>query len=382
MQGTRIGPYTLLELVGAGATAEVWKVADDAGVPFALKVLTHGARQVARRMHREGQILARLLHPNIVRVIEPIQVAGRPALVLEWVAGRSLESWAQSPPSVPEIDRMVHGIAAGLAFAHARGIVHRDLKPANVLLAEGPGGAFLPKIADFGIAHADDGFGQTAHGAMLGTPRYMAPEQIRDSSQVDPRADLFALGCMLFEWLTGRLPFPEQDPVGRFLAIQRGPPEPPAELEPRFRAALLAALEPDPEDRPAGIAAWLLILGGALRSEIPTAVAAAMRVGEHTARIPLTRPLIGRQATLAAIDRALEARQVVNLVGAPGIGKTRLALEVQRQRGGAWIDLDGAPPTAARFGPRWPAASRSPSRAPQTRSSRRFRPFSVRFRSS
>nr|MCH9682433.1 serine/threonine protein kinase [Deltaproteobacteria bacterium] len=203
----------------------------------------------AARFAQEAQLLEGLSHENLVRVYGHVTIEGARVLLMELVEGPTLaDRVAREAPMTPESVRSVgRGIAAGLAHAHGAGIVHRDLKPSNVLLAGGQ----IPKIADFGMARASSLAGVDP-GALtvLGTPDYMAPECL-DPLAVDARADLYALGCILFEMLTGHPPFAAATPLG-ILEAHRDAPIP--ALPPRVPAALgtlvTSLLAKAPGDRP------------------------------------------------------------------------------------------------------------------------------------
>ncbi len=263
--GTRIGPYSVEAEIGVGATSVVYRVRHERlGAERALKVLSLSHPEVHRRILQEGRVQAELSHPNVVRVLEVIEVGKEPGLVLEYVDGPSLETWlvehAEAP--LPERDRVARQIVAGVAYAHQRGLVHRDLKPANVLMERGG----VPRITDFGLAKILDAapqVGDTRTGHALGTPRYMAPEQIRSAKHVDARADVFSLGCLLYELYCRRRAFPQEDMLSVFNAVTDGVLTDPAEvadLPEHVAAAIRAALEMEPADRPADASALLAML--------------------------------------------------------------------------------------------------------------------------
>jgi eukaryotic-like serine/threonine-protein kinase len=207
---TSIGRYRILDLLGSGAMGIVYKAHDPAiGRNVAIKVVrldADGAEQRAAALDRfrsEVQAAGRCSHSAIVGVFDFLEQGGDPAIVMELVEGTSLSGNLRDPArrarlSLPHI---VLQVLEGLGYAHGQGIIHRDIKPANILLT--PSGHV--KIADFGIARLGDG-NATQSGAMLGTPSYMAPEQVTDDT-VDRRADLFAVGAIIYEMLTGRPPF-------------------------------------------------------------------------------------------------------------------------------------------------------------------------------
>lgn len=186
----------------------------------------------------------------------------RACLASSWTSstGRRLDAWASEPLAPDVLDSVARGLMDGLAAAHARGLIHRDLKPPNVLV-DTSSGRPVPRITDFGIAKAiggDGDLGQTRTGAVMGTPRYMAPEQLRDASRVDARADIFSLGCVLYELATGRPPFEGDDLIELLRAISDGDYPPSDTLRPdlpaRVHLALDGALEIDRAVRLADVA--------------------------------------------------------------------------------------------------------------------------------
>lgn len=208
----------------------VWSaVRESDGRPFALKVLKVSGVDSTRRLVREARIAQRLRHPNIVRVEEIFAPpSGSPIVVLELLDGQSLrERLAHGSLDVTTASRIVGSAAAAVGSAHARGIVHRDLKPENLYLHRGGEDAPVTKVLDFGIAkvtNAEDlqTAGMTHTGTMLGTPAYMAPEQIFGERDLDGRADVWALGVILYECLSGARPF-EGDNAGQiFKAVTMG----------------------------------------------------------------------------------------------------------------------------------------------------------------
>jgi eukaryotic-like serine/threonine-protein kinase len=207
------GRFTVERLAGSGGMGAVYRALDRVtGVPVALKVMTtHGKH--AQRFAQEARVLAELNHPAIVRYVAHGETEqGQPYLAMEWLAGEDLaQRLATSRLTVGESLDVARRVAQGLAAAHARGLVHRDVKPSNVLLVEGqPARATL---LDFGIARTElSATGPTAApmtgtGIVLGTVGYMSPEQAIGDKTLDARADVFALGCLLFECLTGRTVF-------------------------------------------------------------------------------------------------------------------------------------------------------------------------------
>jgi serine/threonine protein kinase/Tol biopolymer transport system component len=224
--GERVGVYRVERLLGSGGSGEVWRAHDERlGRDVAIKVLLPHFAADADRMRRfaqEARAAGALNHANIVAVYDVGEHGGAPFLVTECLDGESLRKRLESGPlSVDDTLPIAVQIAHGLAAAHARGFVHRDLKPDNVFLrADG-----CVKILDFGLAKLhrpkEGGIAGTAHtltGAIAGTPPYMAPEQVRGEA-VDGRSDIFSLGAMLYEMLTGRRPFAGRSTIETLHAI-------------------------------------------------------------------------------------------------------------------------------------------------------------------
>jgi WD40 repeat protein/serine/threonine protein kinase len=331
--------YEVLGLLGRGGMGIVYQARQLAlNRLVAVKMLPAGDPDDAGeriRFRREAEAAARLQHPNIVQVHEVGEADGRPYFTLEFCAGGSLAGRLNGTPLPPtEAAALVETLARAVEHAHQAGVVHRDLKPANVLLRNKseirnskfetnsnpeirkkpetpdpkPGGGgpglglrfgigdsglivsnfefrisdFEPKIADFGLAKRLDEDGQTRRDAILGTPSYMAPEQAgRKGAPVGPAADVYALGAILYECLTGRPPFRAATPLETVLQLLHEEPVPPSRLQPRtprdLEAICLKCLEKDPGRRYASAAA--------LADDC-----AAFRAGRPTRARPLGRP--------------------------------------------------------------------------------------------
>ncbi|WP_437933440.1 serine/threonine-protein kinase [Sorangium sp. So ce341] len=203
------GRFEIVELAGAGGMGHVFRAYDlTTGETVALKVLQNAASQDSSRLAREAQALATLRVPGVVRYIaHGVTELGHPYLAMEWLTGETLsQRLARQAFTLDESIKLARRIATTLGSVHRLGVVHRDLKPSNLLLV---GGAIdRITLIDFGVVRMS-GIDQqlTMPGAILGTPGYMAPEQARGEAQVDARADVFALGCVLYKCISGRAPF-------------------------------------------------------------------------------------------------------------------------------------------------------------------------------
>lgn len=223
---------------------------------------------VASRFLREARASARLKSPHVARTLDTGRLEdGRPFIVMEFLEGRDLaaELEGRAEP-LPVIDAASYVLQAcdALAEAHAAGIVHRDLKPANLFLARGHDGRPTVKVLDFGISKILDGgegatlSSLTSTGAVLGSPAYMSPEQMRASRGVDARTDIWALGVALYELLTNHVPFPAKSHVEMVVMVTQDAPTPPtayrADLPPEIERIVLKCLAKDPADRFASVA--------------------------------------------------------------------------------------------------------------------------------
>ncbi len=256
--GAIVDRYRVVGVLGHGGMASVYHVQHTKlSSDHVLKVLSLPGRGVRDRLLLEGQVQARLKHRNVVEVTDVIEVQGSPGLVMELVRGPALDAvLAQGPLELERVEELVPGILAGVQAAHDEGVVHRDLKPANILLAI-KRGRVLPKVADFGlvkIVDEDAGSAKTRTGATMGTPQYMAPEQIQSARSVDARADIFALGAILYELVAGRRAFDGESHYEIFQAVvQRTHPKL-SELRPELPERMVTAIEAallDVDERPA-----------------------------------------------------------------------------------------------------------------------------------
>jgi serine phosphatase RsbU (regulator of sigma subunit)/tRNA A-37 threonylcarbamoyl transferase component Bud32 len=343
--------------IGAGATSIVFR-AQVAGSPAALKWLRAGlpnAVDAARRFRDEANALARFDHPALVRVHRVGDAGDRPYLLMELVEGEALEDRLhRGPLNEQELVRLGRDIASALALVHRRGVLHRDLKPANVLLPRGATGA-SGKVIDFGFAGGDDD-----DGAFVGTFLYAAPEQLTGGS-VDARADLYALGALLFECATGFAPFCDEGDASLADVLERhargdvpNAHAASAEVAPSMALVLSRLLAKDANDRYQSADGFLYDwarladIDTALRGGATYALGAGDRVrarGENR--------FVGRRAELDRFTRLVDAVRnggaraggaVVVVDGEPGVGKTRLlreAADLAQQQGALVLRAKG-----------------------------------------
>lgn len=246
--------YRLVRPLGHGGMASVYLAEDrELDRPVAIKRLAENLAadpEFRRRFEREASLAARLSHPNIVAVYDVGEEDGRPFIVMEYVEGESVaEAARQAPLAVAEAVRVGLDACAGLAAAHEAGLVHRDVKPHNLLVTrEG-----TVKIADFGLARSLEGTFLTDHGTVMGTAAYLAPEQL-DGGETSPAVDVYSLGAVLYELLTGRAPRSASTLAELVQQGHDGPVPPVRELAPEVppavEAAVMHALASDPAERP------------------------------------------------------------------------------------------------------------------------------------
>jgi tRNA A-37 threonylcarbamoyl transferase component Bud32 len=269
----RFGKYLLEEELGRGGMGVVYKARQtDLGRAVALKMILSNhlaAPDAIGRFQEEARAAAGLTHPNIVAVYEAGQLDGQPYFAMQYVAGCSLSQRIRSGP-VPhdEAAQLVHIVAGAVQHLHDHGIVHRDLKPSNILLDE----TGNPFVTDFGLVKVLEGDShRTVSGAIIGTPSYMSPEQASGRRDLGPASDVYSLGAILYELLTGRAPFHEESPLDTLVQVLESEPTPPRRLSPQVPAELelicLRCLEKTPAERFASAHEVAHTLGAFLKGE-------------------------------------------------------------------------------------------------------------------
>jgi len=354
--GTRLGPYEILRVLGAGGMGEVYRARDTKlGRDVALKILPPAFVADPDRLARfeqEAQLLASLNHPYIGAIYGMEESLGLRGLVLELIEGPTLaETIGERPMDTAQILTIGEQMTDALMAAHAKGITHRDIKPANIVLtARGD-----VKMLDFGLAkiaaqdlpgaHTDTArFPGTTPGLVMGTVAYMSPEQA-SGQHTDHRTDLFSLGVVLYLMTTGRLPFSGSTDVQTLDLIRHAEPEAMARFNYEVPAELVRiirkCLEKEVERRYQSARELLVDLRNLKRDSGPHAGRPAVELRRHNLPEALTS-FVGRDQELAEIQRLLASTRLLTLTGAGGCGKTRLALQVAaailpRFTDGAWV---------------------------------------------
>jgi tetratricopeptide (TPR) repeat protein len=370
-----VGPYRLLHLIGSGGMGQVFAaVHEHMGQQVALKLLSPavaGDPQAIARFLQEAHALAQLDHPGIVRVLHCDRLEDTAFLAMEHLRGLSLRDWMRRQPGAAPLQAalaIARQIADVMVAVHARGIVHRDLKPENVFLCpdESVAPGYRVKLLDFGIAKLlPEAAGllpttqvHTHETAFIGTYTYMAPEQLRSASTVDGRADVYALGVLLFELLAGRAPFVSEDAVEVITAHVHEEAPPLKQYVPALPGALSAfiasMLAKDPSERPA-MQRCRDVLGRSWEHEQDACpVPGLAPFTEAQAEL-----FFGRKAETQALLGLLEEartgrRRWVQLEGPSGVGKSSLM-------GAGLLPRLAEPPTE---GARWLIATMRPSYQP------------------
>ncbi len=269
--GVRLGKFEIVREFASGGMGRIYVAHDTiTGVAVALKVLIPAADPEPGRLERfkrESLICKQLAHPNIIRIFDIDEDAGFYFISMELLQGRDLRALLDSEP-LPELDwiyTLSLQVLAGLEFAHAQSIVHRDFKPQNIFVML----SGQVKLLDFGVSQALTISSHTTPGSMVGTPGYISPEQAQGKRDIDGRADIYSLGVVLYEMLTGRLPFRGESPIGVAAAHVYETPPPIRDVSPevpkKLALVVMRCLEKAPSARYANVAALRAALTAAAR---------------------------------------------------------------------------------------------------------------------
>ena len=367
---TEIGKYRIVEQVGEGAMGVVYRATDPVlNRPVAVKVMCDAVARdddLRGRFLREAQAAGSLQHPNVITIYDFGEVDGHLFIAMEFVEGQDLEDLAAQNVALPLIDKLdiVIDVLSGLAFAHKRGIVHRDIKPANIRIDD-EGRA---RVMDFGIAHLSAS-SMTRTGIMVGTPAYMAPEQIV-GTPVSPATDLFSVGTVLYELLSGSKPFQAETIQGIMYQIVSQPAAPldavKLGIPPALESIVTRAMAKDAEDRYPSA----LEMANAL-----TAIRAGLDREASGSKTVSLRSIIDMGLTAERVARQRKATGRVALIGGAGaaaaIALALFGVFVLRDKAppapqvGASVAAVGSPPERPRdTSPTNPAASNSTTPAP------------------
>jgi serine/threonine protein kinase len=312
--GSNVGRYRIEALIGEGDLASTYRVSAD-GVPYALRVLVVRDTGFSERLRRASLAQANVAHPNLLRVVDVLEANGSPGVVTEFVEGTDLESWiAQGQHRPLEVLTLFRQMVDGVRAAHAAGLIHRNLKPSKVLIGRAVDGGPRVQIADFllGKVRQNEGGGAavTQLGTTFGTPQYMSPEQFRGAASVDERADLFALGCLLYEMATGRRAFDGKNLLDVYGQVSSGKYRPVDEVRP-------------------GLPPWVGQLVDKLLAPEPGArIQTASILLEELSRLEATRPpegetQSGSESRPARVSDALRAPPLDPTPRVPPKGKPR-----------------------------------------------------------
>lgn len=368
-----VGSYTLEEKVGEGGMGVVYRARDAHGDEVALKLLRSGEEPARRRFDREAAVLRSIKHPRVARYLEHgVTSDGQVYLAMEWLEGHDLSERLQKG-ALPQASALRAAVAAaeGLEAAHAAGVVHRDVKPSNLFLVGGSLDEL--RVIDFGIARVDSVTHQTltATGTVLGTPAYMAPEQIRGEPSV--ATDVYGLGATLFEMLTGRPPFAGHNPAMMMLAVMAERAPSPRAIQPEVSGPLAAfvqqMLAKDPAERPADMTIVIAELSDLVLEARPAIEAPILSLRERrrpaqTDPVPASTqrgagPLLGRARELGQLRGLLEdcleegLGNAVLIRSPEGMGASRLLEEFLKEEAVRTADLllrVGCAPGGGAFG--------------------------------
>jgi hypothetical protein len=332
-----LGDYELLEEIGRGGMGVVFRARQiSLGRLVAVKVILAAdiaSAEELGRFRREAETVARLEHPHVIPIYEAGVHQGHPYFSMPLMERGSLVGQVAQLSGEPRAAEVVAAVAGAVHYAHERGVLHRDLKPANILLDA----AGRPHVADFGLARRADDTAATPSGAVIGTPAYMAPEQARGEKNLTAAADVYGLGAVLYELLTGRPPFSAATPLDALLQVIENDPDPPRRLNARIdrelEAVCLKCLEKEPRRRYPSAQALADDLGRWLRDEPVRAsragparrLALRVRLGPLVSALGLLAVLAGAGALVSVWCSVSAARRT--RIGADASG--RAALQAQ-----------------------------------------------------
>jgi serine/threonine protein kinase len=326
------GRYEIVRVIGSGGMGSVFEARHTRlGKRVALKTLhtSLAERSAGReRFIREAELIAKIRHPNVVDISDVGVHEDIPYLVMEFLEGESLgerlvEGQAMDARDVADL---MLGVVAGLLAVHQRGVVHRDIKPDNIFLARDPEGGVVPKIIDFGVSKdIGQSASVTADGqvhTVVGTPHYMSPEQLRGSKQLGPRTDQYAIGVVLYQAVTGAMPFDGSSLVGLVRAIDEGtfplPSSKNPSLDPAFEQVVVRAMAMNPDDRFES----MRDLGLALASFASPEVAA-----HYTRRFSSESPFVSGEVSGASLSGSLNTSSVTTPQPLSGSGSRRIPVD-------------------------------------------------------
>lgn len=257
LTGRILGQYEVLDVIGHGGMGEVYKGYSDDQLA-AIKVLPQkftGQPDFRKRFAREAETITLLQHPNIVKMYAYGETEdGIPYMAMEYIEGQELNDLLKERGSLPleTALQLIGELAVALDYAHSKGFVHRDIKPSNIMVRSDPEGRLHPVLMDFGVAKIQDAHTRLTGTGAVGTIDYMAPEQIKEAGSVDNRADIYAMGLLLYEMLTGQRPFQGNPAQVMFAHLQQPPPDP-RKANPtipgQIADVILCALSKRPDDR-------------------------------------------------------------------------------------------------------------------------------------
>jgi eukaryotic-like serine/threonine-protein kinase len=377
----QFGQYTVVRKLGDGGMGTVYEARHDGlGKRVAIKVLLPemaSKDEIAQRFVREGQAAARIRHPHVVDVYDVGAEEGSTWLVMELLEGSDLESALAKggAMSVAQTLAIVLPVISAVGAAHREGVVHRDLKPANIFLSKDSIGRVLPKVVDFGISkimQEDRGFDLTKSAAVLGTPYYMAPEQVHSIKRTDARSDQYSLGVILYECLTGRHPFTGESLFELMTSITTTDATPVHEVEASVPVGVSEVVRRAMSRDPAQRFPSVRELGQALipfADELTRAMWTSEFGGSQAAREPAARPNTSAAAvshtavesagTIASFEA--ESRSAAHATRAASAGRRKLVLALAAASGliaiaavALW-QRHPAPPATAEPSPSQPA---------------------------